>query len=269
MIFAAAVLTVAAVLMVRPSGRWVVRWRLRLVNSGPPGARKRPGRWLSVALIVGACSALVAFDGSFPHLLAGFTAIGVFWVWLKLRRNARESAARQARARQVAEIVDSLAAELGAGILAVQALQHLAVDLAMLDGAAAASRMGGDVPGALRAAARQPGAEGLDELAAAWEVSERSGAPMARVLDRLGDGIRDERETQREITAGLGPARATARLMAVLPLFGLGMGVSMGARPVHILLDTVVGSLCLLVGATLACAGVWWVDHIAAHAERA
>ena len=139
----------------------------------------------------------------------------------------------------------------------------------MLDGAAAACRMGGDVAGALRAAALKPWAENLDELAAAWEVCERSGAPMARVLDRLGDGIRDERETQREISAGLGPAKATARLMAVLPLFGLGMGVSMGARPVHILLDTVVGSLCLAAGAALACAGVWWVDQIAARAERA
>lgn len=267
--FAAAALTVGALLIMRPPGRWLVRWRLGSAGSDARGAMARLRRWLPVAFIVGAFAVVVVIGGSFPHLLAGFTVVGVFWVWLRLRRNNVAGTARQLRGRQVAEIVDSLAAELGAGILAGQALEHLAVDMPMLDGAAAACRMGGDVAGALRAAALQPGAENLDELAAAWEVSERSGAPMARVLDRLGDGIRDERETQREISAGLGPAKATARLLAVLPLFGLGMGVSMGARPVHILLDTVVGSLCLLAGAALACAGVWWVDQIAARAERA
>ena len=267
--YAAAALTVAALLTLRPPGRWLVRWRLGSAGTDARGAMTWLRRWLPMALIVGASSAVVVIDATFAHLLAGFTGVGVFWVWLRLRRNAADRTARQLRGRQVAEIVDSLAAELGAGILAAQALQHLAVDMPMLDGAAAACRMGGDVAGVLRAAALKPGAENLDELAAAWEVSERSGAPMARVLDRLGDGIRDERETQREISAGLGPAKATARLMAVLPLFGLGMGVSMGARPVHILLDTVVGSLCLAAGAALACAGVWWVDQIAARAERA
>ena len=266
--FAAAALTIAALLILRPPGRWLIRGRLSLADADLRATMTRPRRWLPMALLIGVSVAVVV-GGSFPRLMAVLTASGVLWVGLQLRCKARDGLARQACGRQVAEIVDSLAAELGAGILAEQALKHLAADMPMLEGAAAASRMGGDVAGALRAAAQQPGAEGLDELAAAWEVSERSGAPMARVLDRLGDGIRDERETQREISAGLGPAKATARLMAVLPLFGLGMGVSMGARPVHILLDTVVGSLCLALGAALACAGVWWVDQIAARAERA
>ena len=267
--FAAAALTIAALLILRPPGRWLIRGRLSLADADLRATMTRPRRWLPMALLIGVSAAVVVVGVSFPRLMAVLTASGVLWVGLQLRCKARGGLARQACGRQVAEIVDSLAAELGAGILADQALKHLAADMPMLEGAAAASRMGGDVAGALRAAAQQPGAEGLDELAAAWEVSERSGAPMARVLDRLGDGIRDERETQREITAGLGPAKATARLMAVLPLFGLGMGVSMGARPVHILLDTVVGSLCLALGAALACAGVWWVDQIAARAERA
>lgn len=264
---AAALFTVAALLLARPPSHWLVRWRLD--DAEPRSLKTRLRRWLPVALMVGACTVAFVFGGSPPHLLAGFTGVGVFWVWLRLRRSARDAKARRQRSLQTAEIVDSLAAELGAGIIAGQALQNLSVDMAMLGGAATASRMGGDVPEALRTASRQPGAEALEELAAAWEVSERSGAPMARVLDRLGDGIRDERDAQREILAGLGPARATARLMAVLPLFGLGMGISMGAKPVHILLDTMVGSLCLAAGSALACAGVWWVDQIAARAERA
>lgn len=266
MTYAAAALTVVALLLTKPPSRWIVHWRLG--TAATPFGRTKLRRGIPAALVVGAVVVLVVIGSSIAHLLAGFTVIGVCWFWFQLRRLASGNELRRARRRQVAEIVDALAAELGGGILASQALRDLADDLVLLESAAAASHMGGDVPGALRAASRQPGAEGLEGLAAAWEVSERSGAPMARVLDRLGDGIRDERESEREIQAGLGPARATARLMAVLPLFGLGMGMSMGAQPLHTLLNTVFGALCLAVGAALACAGVWWVDRIAARAER-
>ena len=266
---AAVIFTVAAMLLARPPGRWLVRIRL---GGGPadfPVEAQRIRRLLPLAAVAVGCVFALAMGGSLAQLIAGFTAIGVCWVWARLRRNTRKAHEARVCSQQIAEIVDSLAAELGAGILAGQALEHLAVDMTMLQSAAAASRMGGDVAGALRVTAQQPGAGGLIELAAAWEVSERSGAPMARVLDCLGDGIRDEREAQREIAAGLGPAKATARLMAVLPIVGLGMGMSMGARPLHVLINTVAGSLCLAAGAALACAGVWWVDQIAARAERA
>ena len=264
----AAALTVAALLMARPPGRWLVGLRLGTGGANSVRSANLIRRWSPAALAAAAVAAVLVVGGSLPHLVAGFTAVGVLWAWMRLRRNARDNNVRKLRGQQVAEIVDSLAAELGAGILAGQALQHIAGDMAILDGAASASRMGGDVAGALRLAAMQPGAEGFEELAAAWEVSERSGAPMARVLDRLGDGIRDEREAQREVMSGLGPAKATARLMAVLPVFGLGMGLSMGARPIDVLLNTGLGSMCLAGGSALACAGVLWVDQIAARAER-
>lgn len=264
---AAAALTVVALLLGRPPGRWLVGVRLgpaRKAAFGWAGLR----RWASVVLVFVTGTAVVVFGGSVPHLLAGLTAVGVSVVGIRLRRKTADADARRLRGRQITEIVDTLAAELGAGLMASRALQDLAADLPLLDGAATASRLGGDVAAALRTASRQPGAELLDELAAAWEVSERSGAPLARVLDRLGEGIRDQREAQREIRSGLGPAKATARLMAVLPVFGLALGMSMGARPFDVLLNTVPGSLCLAAGAALACAGVWWVDRIAAGAER-
>lgn len=49
----------------------------------------------------------------------------------------------------------------------------------------AAARFGGDVPGALAAAARQAGAEGLLGLAACWRVAVDQGAGLAAGLDRL------------------------------------------------------------------------------------
>ena len=49
----------------------------------------------------------------------------------------------------------------------------------------AAARFGGDVPGALAVAARQPGAEGLLGLAACWRVAVDRGAGLAAGLERL------------------------------------------------------------------------------------
>ncbi len=262
--FAAAGCVAMAIVLMRPPRAWVVGWRLGLSRRRVPGLR----RWIAPILLLTLVLGVVSVGGALPHLIAGLTAIGVAAVSMRLHLRGRAARRRRERGRQVAEVIDALAAELGAGVLAPQALQHLAEDSTLLEPAAVASRLGGDVAGALRSSARMPGAESFDDLAAAWEVSERSGAPMARVLDRLGDGLRDERDIQREIDAGLGPAKATARLMAVLPLFGLAMGMNLGASPAHVLLNTVLGSICLAAGATLACVGVSWVDHISARAER-
>lgn len=263
----ASMCVVAAVVLLRPPASWIVRWRLGVEPTRMSAMRIR--RWIAPAGILALIAGVLSFGGALPHLIAGVTCVGVAAVWLRLHLRGRAAKRRRECGRQVAEVIDALAAELGAGVLAPHAVQHLAEDSPLLAKAAAASRLGGDVAGALRASASVPGAESFDDLAAAWEVSERSGAPMAKVLDRLGDSLRDERDVQREIDAGLGPAKATARLMAVLPLFGLAMGTNLGASPTHVLLNTVAGSLCLAAGATLACLGVSWVDEIASRAERA
>lgn len=262
----AATCVAIALLLLRPPTGWIVRWRLG-IESGRSGFGQAR-RLLSPLAMVAAFAGVAWLGGSLPHLIAGMTGVGVATVALRLHLRGRAARLRRYRGRQVAEVVDALAAELGAGVLATHAVQHLAEDTPLLERAAAASRLGGDVAAALRCAGGTPGAESLIDLAAAWEVSERSGAPMARVLDRLGDSLRDERDIQREIDAGLGPAKATARLMAVLPIFGLGLGMNLGSNPTHVLLGTVVGSLCLAAGAALACVGLSWVEAIAARAEK-
>lgn len=49
----------------------------------------------------------------------------------------------------------------------------------------------------------------------------------------------------------------TARILAALPLLGLGIGQAIGARPVQTLLGTGQGRVCAVVG--LACALLGWV----------
>jgi tight adherence protein B len=87
------------------------------------------------------------------------------------------------------------------------------------------------------------------------------------VLDRLAGTLRDDDEARQEVVSSLAASRATARLLAVLPVFGLLLGGGLGGRPWMVLIDSMIGAGCLLGGAVLAVAGVFWVERIADHAE--
>ncbi len=115
--------------------------------------------------------------------------------------------------------------------------------------------------------AHQAGFEPLAHIAAGWEVSHRSGAGLADVLDRLSLSLRDDEDVRLEVAGALGPPRATARLLAALPIFGALLGIGLGADPVGVLLGSMLGAGCLAVGAALAITGLFWVERIAAAAE--
>ena len=135
----------------------------------------------------------------------------------------------------MSEAIGLMSAELRAGILPQRVLAGLAPEFDFLAPARTRAELGGDVPAALRRGGRPTGAELLAELAGAWLVAERAGAPLARVLDRLEETARGDLEIEREVESGVAPARATGRLMAVLPVFGLALGSGMGGDPVAIL----------------------------------
>ncbi|WP_329597745.1 type II secretion system F family protein [Streptomyces pseudovenezuelae] len=133
----------------------------------------------------------------------------------------------------------------------------------------AAARFGGDVPGALAAAARRPGAEGLLGLAACWRVAVDQGAGLAAGLDRLEGALRAERDQRADLRAQLAGARSTVWMLAALPVLGLGLGAALGADPLHVLLHTGSGLGCLLVGGLLESVGMWWATRIVRGAEAA
>jgi tight adherence protein B len=199
-----------------------------------------------------------------PSAFVGAATFGALVV--RSRLAARTQAVRR-RARLV-ETCDQLAAELSAGQSAPRALQHAAEAWPDLGPVAAAAQLGGDVPAAWQTVAELPGATSLRAIAAAWQVAERSGAGLALVLERMSDALRAEDAVRREVEAALGPPRATARMLAALPAFGLLLGMGMGADPVGLLMTTPLGAGCLLTGSTLAVTGVWWVDRLARAAQR-
>jgi tight adherence protein B len=130
-----------------------------------------------------------------------------------------------------------------------------------------ACRLGGDVPGAFHDAASTPGAGGLRLVAAAWTVSQRTGSGLAPATRRVAEAIRREQATRRVVAGELASARATARLVAGLPVVALLMGSGAGADPWSFLLRTPWGWLCLTSGLAVGFAGLWWIEQLARGAD--
>lgn len=173
-----------------------------------------------------------------------------------------------------AEAVAVLAAELRAGRPPAQALvaaAGVAVGplAAALRAAATAGTVGGDPVRALLSAADGTAVPAtVRGLAACLQVCGSTGSSLAAAVDRLAEGLRAETEQRLAVEAELAGPRATAGLLAVLPLAGVALAAGLGARPVHVLLRTPVGVGCLAAGLGLDLLGVWWTGRIVAAAQR-
>jgi tight adherence protein B len=199
--------------------------------------------------------------------------LGCCAAWSTWRGRARLGARRRqalARSSAVLELVDGMAAELRAGRLPAAALAAAAeegpIDLA-LPGAGPVDDA--DVLERLEAAAGAPGAQGLRQVALCWRVAASSGAGLARALEQVAAGLRHEQAVAREVAGQLAAPRATARLLAVLPVFGWLLGSALGADPLQVLVTTGYGWACLLLGVPLQVAGWWWIEHGAAALDPA
>jgi tight adherence protein B len=173
----------------------------------------------------------------------------------------RQSAADQAA---VLEVCDLLAAELAAGRPPDAALAAASERWPPLVAAVEAARLGADVSDVLRRLSQERrGAADLRWVAGAWQVAQHSGHGLAAALERTGDGLRARRRTRRLVDSELASARATARLVACLPLAVLVMGSGAGSDPWSFLLGTPVGWLCLGCGLGLIGLGLWWIERLA------
>ncbi|MBG0814021.1 type II secretion system F family protein [Planomonospora sp. ID82291] len=172
------------------------------------------------------------------------------------------------------ELCQGLAAELAAGRTAHEALIRAGAAVPFPDPVAlrsliAAARDGGDVPAALLAIAPERGGEGLRRLAACWRAGVTVGGGLVILVDRVAVSLREAEAHRQDVAAQLAGPRATARLLAGLPILGLAMTAGLGMRPLDFLFGGPGGTACLLAGVLLDCCGLWWTRRLVTRAERA
>jgi tight adherence protein B len=214
---------------------------------------------LLVVFATGAGAALAGIGGG----LAGAMVIGTVSARWRTGRDHRISAVV---ATGLSDALGVLVAELRAGAHPAAAVQSAADTQAdgssevvqMLAVAAAAARLGGDVPAVLRNAAPTHLRPWLDRLAGAWALAERHGIPLADLLDAVRGDTEHRVRFAADVQARLAGPRATAAVLAGLPLLGLALGQAVGAAPLRVLCETSVGQLLLVIGTGLASGGVLW-----------
>jgi len=239
-------------------------WLLVAPGARLPATRRPLERWVGLIAVAVGVALLVPSGWLVPAVVLAAACLGGRALW------RRRAAARQAdvRAARLAEVCDLVAAELAAGATPDAALAEAAHAWPELRPAADTCRLGGDVAGALRALAEAPGADGLRMLAAAWQVSHRLGAGLSTSTRRVAQAVRRDQATRRVVAGELASARATARLVAVLPVVALLMGSGAGGDPWSFLLRTPAGWVCLAGGLGLGFAGLWWIEGLAREVDR-
>lgn len=241
-------------------------WSARLA-AGPAGRTSAAWSWRPLHLLAAGLAGLLLGGAALAVAAALVAAAGSS----ALRRRAGAAAARLERAGAV-EACAVLAAELRAGRPAAAALEHAGGTAAgpfraRLLAAAAAARFGADPGAALRTAAPGPPTcvpEVASALAACWQVCSATGNGLAAAVERLEEGLRAADLGRAEVDAELAGPRATAALLAGLPVAGVALGAALGAHPVAVLLHTPVGAGCLVLGVLLDLAGLAWTRRTAA-----
>jgi tight adherence protein B len=214
---------------------------------------------LGVLLVGGPVAALVVGAGA---LLLGRAVAG------------HRLAADRARERAaVVEALSLLAGELRAGrapaeALAVAAGVATGPTRAALAAAAATAQLGGDVAAILSSDLATESAlpAALAGLGACWQVCQQTGAGLAHAVERLEESGRAAESHRRAVDAELAGPRATAQLLAGLPLAGIALAAALGADPLHVLLHTAAGAGCLLGGLVLDALGLLWTRRLVAAA---
>ncbi|WP_369140575.1 type II secretion system F family protein [Modestobacter versicolor] len=181
------------------------------------------------------------------------------------RRAAAADAARRCRA--LVEALGALAAELRAGRPLDEAT-GAAVDSCPDAGTAAALgpvlRLGEPPPGA----PADESARALVRLAAAVRLSSSTGCSLAGVVTAVEDDLRARLVAEQELRAAVAGPRASAAVLAGLPVLGLLMGSGVGADPWRVLTTTRPGAVLLVAGVALELAGTAWSARLVRRAVQ-
>ena len=110
-------------------------------------------------------------------------------------------------------------------------------------------------PPGRRARQRRATAAAVPGAIASCRLSTALGAPLADILEAVAGGVAESGHAEASRRAALAGPRTTARLLACLPVVGLGLGVLVGADPTALLLDGGAGSAVGALGVILMVVG--------------
>ena len=260
-------LLIAAALVLWPEGGALRRDRLaHLVGrrGTQTGRIRLPARHVPPSVAAGAALVGALFSTPLVAALAGAGAFLGARTWLA----ARSERGSDGRLRSLADGLGALAADLRAG---------RSLDAATR--AAAAACADDEYGAALARAVRVPDsgrsppedrvlAVALERIAAAVRLSGRTGCSLASVASAVEDDLRARHRHRLELRAATAAPRASASLLAGLPLVGLAMGSGVGADPWGVLTGTTAGQVLLVVGVALEAAGLAWSRRLVARALR-
>jgi tight adherence protein B len=255
----------ALAVLLWPDGQVRRRLRLRALDGGWTGAGRDPLD-LPVPVAVAILSAAVGAILSTP-LVAGLAAAAAF---LGIRSWATRQADRvvERRLESLTEGLGALAADLRSGRPLTDAIEAAVTACADAETAA-------DLARALRAPGAAPDSGRDEEFTAALRrisagvlLSARTGCSLAAVAAAVEDDLRARQGQRRELRTSTAGPRASAMLLAGLPVLGLAMGSGVGADPWRVLTTTTTGQMLLVVGVALEFAGLSWSRELLRRALR-
>jgi len=251
---AVAAALLAAALLVTPAPP-----RQRVGLTAPPAKGRLP------VLVLGAAGAVLMLPPAVVLAAAILAATAV-----ARRRRVRRERRRRSDGRTLASALELLVGELRSGAHPVLAFAVAAAECdgevgVCLRGVAARAGLGADVAGGLHAvAAGSPVAGYWDRLAVCWQLAAEQGLGMSALMRAAHRDIVERQRFADRVQAGLAGARATAMILAGLPVLGILLGQLIGAAPVAFLTGGGVGAVMLVIGVTLICLGLLWADRITA-----
>ncbi|MGY1689227.1 type II secretion system F family protein [Geodermatophilus sp. SYSU D01105] len=253
-----------AALLVWPDGRAVRRARwAEVAGRRAPRRSARPLPPLPLAWGGGVAAVGVVESTWLVAVLAGTAAALLARAELRRRAAARE----EARLAALAGALAALAAELRAG-------RTLEAATAAAARACADEESGQALVRAVRSpAGSDAGVSGelgdaLGRVAAAAALSLRTGCSLAAVLAAVEDDLRARRRQRSDLRSATAGSRASALLLAALPVLALVMGSGIGADPWRVLTTTPTGQVLLVAGAALEAAGLAWSSRLVRRAVR-
>lgn len=171
-----------------------------------------------------------------------------------------------------ADLVDSLVRSLRSGCSLDQALREAVAQeptpsSADLGQVIAAVDQGRPLIAALRDG-RSAADRSTARLLRLLTVGLATGGPLTDVLDDAAGAIRQREAAQADALAHAAQARASAAVVAVLPVGFLALSMVAAPAVPGVLLGTTIGRMCLVLGGTLDAVGWWWMNRLIAGVGR-